>query len=480
MTKINAADLKIEECVKENTMCMYPFTHLHIWPDGRVWPCCSTDYMKYSLGNLNRDDVKDIWNSEQLKSIRKALVEGERHSSCSKCFHQEDSGLNSLRSNANNQQMLENHRDIVQKAIDNNYEVEDFNLYYWDFRFSNLCNMKCRTCGPELSSLWVADWKTISEPLLEDQDLKNKLVLNKPRIQRHLAERLDSIKDADKHGVIELKNKSKQQLDEIIERDINNVEHIYFAGGEPMISEQHYHILDKLIEHERFDVTLWYNTNLLILNYKKFNKEYDMVDIWKKFNKCTNQTCGPQVAISASIDAIGKRAEYIRHGTDWPTIEKHLKIMNHLHGHHENIFFKVTPVISIFNVLHMPDYFEYLIEKIGFQGQQLMGHNMLEQPMTFRIDQLPDNLKTQIKESYAKFLNDKSGIYDDETLGCVEVMFNGIIHYLDTNTYVAEYDDYALRHPRFKYVTNSLDNVRNENFRETFPELKDYWDSIEY
>ena len=109
-----------------------------------------------------------------------------------------------------------------------------------------------------------------------------------------------------------------------------------------------------------------------------------------------------------------------------------------------------------------------------------MGHNMLEQPMTFRIDQLPDNLKTQIKESYAKFLNDKSGIYDDETLGCVEVMFNGIIHYLDTNTYVAEYDDYALRHPRFKYVTNSLDNVRNENFRETFPELKDYWDSIEY
>ena len=478
MTKINASDLKIECGVKENTMCMYPFTHLHIWPGAEVWPCCSTNYMTGSLGNLNRDDVKDIWNSEQLKSIRKALVEGKRHSTCSKCFHQEDSGLKSLRSNPNNQQMLEAHRDIVQKAIDNNYEVEDFNLYYWDFRFSNLCNMKCRTCGPELSSLWVEDMKTVSEPLLEDQDLKNRLVLNNPQIQQIIQSRLDNSKDADKHGVIELKNKSKQQLDEIIERDINNVEHIYFAGGEPMLSEQHYHILDKLIEHERFDVSLWYNTNLLILNYKKFNKEYDMVDIWKKFNKSSNT--GEQVTIAASIDAIGKRAEYIRHGTKWPTIEKHLKIMNQMQEENENLFFKVTPVISIFNVLHMPDYCEYLIEKVGLRGRQLVGHNMLEQPMMFRIDQLPDNLKTQVEESYTKFLNDKSEIYDSESLGCLEVMFNGIIRYLDTNMYVEEYDDYALRHPRFKYITNSLDNVRNENFRETFPELKDYWDAIEY
>ena len=488
MTKINAADLKIEDGVKENTMCMFPFTHLHIWPDGEVWPCCSTDYTPASfLGFMNTINLKDIWNGEQLKSIRKALVEGERHPACSKCFHQEDSGLKSLRSNPNNQQMLEAHRDIVQKAIDNNYEVEDFNLYYWDFRFSNLCNMKCRTCGPELSSLWVDDWKTISKPLLEDQDLKNKLVLNAPVVQEALKERIDGLKNADKHGVIELKNKSKQQLDEIIERDINNVEHIYFAGGEPMLSEQHYQILDKLIEHERFDVTLSYNTNLLILNYKKFNKEYDMIDIWKKFNKCTrngsgghNQSGEAQVTIAASIDAIGKRGEYIRHGTKWPTIEKHLKIMNHLHEHHENLFFKVTPVISIFNVLHMPDYCEYLIEKIGFKGRQLVGHNMLEHPILFRIDQLPDNLKTQIKESYAKFLNDKSGIYDDETLRCIEVMFNGIIRYLDSDMYDRAYDDMSMRNPRFKHLTNSLDNLRNENFKETFPELKDYWDSIEY
>ena len=56
-TKINASDLKIECGVKENTMCMYPFTHLHIWPGGEVWPCCSTDYTPASLGNLNNDDA---------------------------------------------------------------------------------------------------------------------------------------------------------------------------------------------------------------------------------------------------------------------------------------------------------------------------------------------------------------------------------------------------------------------------------------
>ena len=85
---------------------------------------------------------------------------------------------------------------------------------------------------------------------------------------------------------------------EWIDSKIDDVKYIHFAGGEPLIMDEHYYILQKLIEKDRTDVKIKYNTNLLKLRFK----QHDLLDMWSNFN---------DIQVSASIDDIDARAEYI-------------------------------------------------------------------------------------------------------------------------------------------------------------------------
>jgi sulfatase maturation enzyme AslB (radical SAM superfamily) len=83
---------------------------------------------------------------------------------------------------------------------------------------------------------------------------------------------------------------------EQMQEHIPYLEQIYFAGGEPLIMEEHYRILKELVKREMFNVKLIYNTNFSRLNLK----DEDVLDYWKLFNN---------VSIGASLDAMGPRAE---------------------------------------------------------------------------------------------------------------------------------------------------------------------------
>ena len=139
-------------------------------------------------------------------------------------------------------------------------------LKYWDFRFSNLCNMKCRSCGPRYSSAWVPDAKKLG---YTDQE---KVWM------------IDTIDDQNNY--------------DFLKDQINVVEKIYFAGGEPLIMPEHWQILDMLVENNRFDVKISYNTNALTLTHKNKNA----IDYWKQWPP-------GKVQVWPSIDEIGKRAE---------------------------------------------------------------------------------------------------------------------------------------------------------------------------
>ena len=109
--------------------------------------------------------------------------------------------------------MMLNHRfghhgpELIAKTKESG-RVKDMTLRYWDFRFSNVCNFKCRSCGPELSSGWAKDHTKRNELLGYPIDVKD---LTKP-------DRL-------------------AMLWEQIEPSFPYVEEIYFAGGEPLIME---------------------------------------------------------------------------------------------------------------------------------------------------------------------------------------------------------------------------------------------------
>ena len=138
-------------------------------------------------------------------------------------------------------------------------------MKYFDIRFSNICNYKCRTCGSEFSSKWAQEHKEHDAPPAGF------------RVIQH----------ADKSGAL---------LDQVVEQ-IPNIELAYFAGGEPLITDEHYVILEEMIASGKCkDIVLRYNTNMSNFKYKK----YDVLDMWSNFKR---------VEVSSSLDHYGVKAE---------------------------------------------------------------------------------------------------------------------------------------------------------------------------
>ena len=98
---------------------------------------------------------------------------------------------------------------------------------------------------------------------------------------------------------------------------LNTVNNLFFAGGEPLIQDKHYEILQYCIDNNLAkDIDLVYNTNFSKLKYKKWN----VLELWKHFKR---------VACGTSLDDFKERGEYQRTNIKWDdVIANRKKIMD--------------------------------------------------------------------------------------------------------------------------------------------------------
>ena len=146
-----------ELLIESDTFCMMPWLHIHAFPDGRAYPCCFA-LDKYPVGDLNKDSMETVFNGPAMREMRVNMLNNKKSKQCGKCYDQEKSGFFSLRLSSNkhfghNIGMVEN-TDEEGNA--------DFVIKYWDIRFSNLCNLACRSCGTWFSSNWYEDHKKLT------------------------------------------------------------------------------------------------------------------------------------------------------------------------------------------------------------------------------------------------------------------------------------------------------------------------------
>jgi radical SAM protein with 4Fe4S-binding SPASM domain len=123
------------------TFCMFPWVHLSVQPDGEVLPCCNSSPLGLSLSGSS---LYEVWNSQKIKNLRLNMLNNVKSSNCRHCYAVEDVGQESPRQLINRK--YSHHFDIV-KTTKNDGTVNKLNVVYWDFRFSNFCNFKCRMCG---------------------------------------------------------------------------------------------------------------------------------------------------------------------------------------------------------------------------------------------------------------------------------------------------------------------------------------------
>ena len=399
---------------KNDTLCAVPWMHLNLEPNGKVVPCCLTSHHNYFAGDLSKQPIDDIWNSNNMKMLRKQMISGEKPKICDTCFSREAVTGESGRIFHNRE-----FKDVIK--IIPEITLEDgtcttMDLKYWDFRFSNLCNLKCRSCGPRYSSAWVPDAKKLG--YTDQEKVWNiESIDNKPNY--------DFLKD-----------------------QVHQVQKIYFAGGEPLMMPEHWQTLDLLVEHKRFDVKISYNTNASILSYGKKNA----LDYW-------NQWEPNKIEVWPSIDEIGERAELIRSGTVWPKVEANLKELAAC----ENILVRPGITVGAWNVFRLPEIITHLRE-IGVitkkHDHRNFFINLLQFPEHYHVHILPDEFRTEVLNKLDKFIKEYNETYSTS----IDDRFTHIIHELKK-----PHSEAAAR--RFVEVTKEVDNVRFEDLYKVIPEM---------
>ena len=395
--------------IDSDYFCILPWIHLHAWPDGQAFPCCLAR-AQHPVGSLKEKSMKEVWNHTDMREMRQNMLTEKACRQCGDCYEQEAAGFASMRNNSNKN--FGQHIDLVDKTLPDG-TMPDFRLHYWDVRFSNICNLKCRSCGSIFSSRWYDD----------DVRLWGKPL--RPRVQF-----------AGKHD---------EDVWEQMQEHIPNLDQIYFAGGEPLIMEEHNRILKLLIETGNTRVRLIYNTNLTELKYKRES----VLDLWRHF---------PNVCVAASLDDMGRRAEIIRSGTDWPQVEQNIRDLKQQCPH---IDFMISPTLSMMNIWNFCKFHRYMV-KSGFIKAKDFNLNILQGPQDYRIDMLPLDIKLMFKKEFEEHIQWLEPI---DPIQRAVGGFQGAINFM-----MATDNSHLL--PDFWDSIDDLDWSRNEKLISVVPELK--------
>ena len=396
--------------IKNNKhFCMMPWVHMHLWPAGFTYPCCMSD-PDHPIGNTQTQSLQDIWNGDQMRQIRMNMLQGEPSKECRRCYELEENGMQTLRTSSINN-FAEQHWQKVMDTSDDG-SAGDVNMAYMDIRFSNLCNLKCRSCGPQFSSSWFEDHKQMYGEL------------NHPKI-------------------LKVRDEMKSFMDEL-EPLLESVERVYWAGGEPLITDEHYRILDKWIEMGKRDVAMDYTTNFTQMRYKRKTA----FEYWNAFDK---------VRVAASLDANHKRGEYLRKNMDWAQVVQNRRDMIE---QCPQVYFEITPTVSVYNVLNLPDFHKEWIEE-GLLDPQNIRINILLDPTYMRLSILPPEKKDKIRLRYLEHLK-----YLDQfdNINHVKSDYESILNFIN--------DDRSEEVKMFLFKTFKVDKLRQENVYNIFPELE--------
>jgi organic radical activating enzyme len=341
-----------------------------------------------------------------MQQLRADMLSETPNAACTRCYEQEESGFFSGRKSAN-----KHHGHHVKKL-----EQNPFEMTYWDIRFSNLCNLKCRSCGHIFSSQWYQDQAKLAGPTWK----LNNTVLN-------------------------YAGRTETDMWTQLEPHLDYVEQIYFAGGEPLLMEEHYQILDELVQRKRFDVRLIYNTNFTHTDLKGRS----VFEYWKQFDS---------VAVGASLDASGARGEYIRKGTDWAVVEQNRQDMLAICP---KVDFYISPTLSIMNAWHLPDFHRDWVAK-GLIRAQDLNVNILQDPPHYRIDIAPAEYKGSLMARYREHIEWLRG---QDPLQRATQGFESAITFMTATDNTPLIDTFWRK-------THELDAIRKENILDVTPELR--------
>jgi MoaA/NifB/PqqE/SkfB family radical SAM enzyme len=394
---------------RTENFCVAPWIGMYYHTKGASICCANTQFINGS--------PDDFLQSNFLRNIKQEFLDGKRPRSCENCWNLEDEGFISIRKTVYNTRIdPENYKNFT---IDS-----DLGLQYLELRTSNLCNFGCRMCSSD------------------DSNAIGKELETHPELKTFYRMRPDSR--------LELSEISDKYFDQLLSK-MENIKFLMFTGGEPMLMKRYYELLDYCIEKGYSkNITLQFHTNASV---------YNPLFI-KKLVQFEN------VIFTMSIDAVGKVAEYQRHGygITWDTVKENCKKFVSIHDTnslgHPIICPSINVALSAYGVLDIYNLALFCKELYNINNSFAPVIRLVQGPEEMQISSLNDDLRK---------------IAIDQLYKAIDVMSN--INISTTDMFINECQAsinelkksyYPEKFQAFVEFTKTFDRARNQSFEDTF------------
>ena len=340
--------------IPHEKFCVLPWISLEASPIGTVRPCClADDEIIDDDGNkfeLATADFVDIQNSNHMRELREGFLTGKKPQTCRKCWNEERSGRTSKRMHT-----LDRLKHVLS---DESWSTDAKPLMFLDLKLGNICNLKCRICGPWSSSQFASE--EISWLPREEQKSSHAYQMLRagawPKENEQFWSQVDSV--------------------------LTDIRYIEFTGGEPFMIDQHFDMLQGIVDRGiAGQVEIHYNTNGTLFPDRG-------PDIWRQFKT---------VEIAFSVDDIGPRFEYQRSNAAWGTVKENINRFRIMREHMPNLQLQCCTTVNVFNVRYLDEVALW----IALQDFDFVYWNIMHDAWYFSISRLPVDAKAQIADYLA-------------------------------------------------------------------------------
>tara|TARA_R100001163_G_C5060670_1_gene197504 strand:+ start:331 stop:1644 length:1314 start_codon:yes stop_codon:yes gene_type:complete len=429
---------------KPETLCMAPWTHTYLSPQTERRLCCASREPAQSFeqyidtasgsGKYNPQTLDEHWNSDHMRSVRRRMMSGEKLSECEVCT---DKLLNTDVYRTYFWHLFQHRYNEIWTSTDDTGWTA-MKPVSWDYRFSNLCNFKCRTCGDMLSSSWETEQR--KHNMVNFDNPKNNWM--RPEVRKEISKFQDT--------------QIEKEFSDAVEE--HRIEEIYWVGGEPLMYEQHWRYMKRIVElGDGPGLYARYNTNLSRVHYKGTNLYTDILQNIRDWQIC------------ASIDGTGAIGEYIRTGLKYDQFVDNFKQGLDIATYSRQMRLDFT--------LTLPGLFE--VERIQQLANELNVDILAKVIFTFTPDIImsPLALPRKILDRVVDQL------ITNNTLGNA---LNDVLVQLKNRPTMAEQwpDEYAQGMQKGKSRVLTLERIRNDQYTMadilcTDQEILDWWESID-
>lgn len=391
-----------------------------------------------------------LHNTKLKKEARKMMLEGARPAECSYCWKVEDIGRNNIADRVYKSQIYK--EDDIAKLKDIPWDA-DVNLKTVELSFDRTCNFACSYCNAGYSTTWGKDIST-------NGSYQNFKTVSAGAYQNDGSW-------ADKYGKQNDNNPFVQAFLEWYPELSQELKELRVTGGEPMMSHNFWKFLEIMKQYPSENLSFAVNSNLGG-GFKRIQK---MIDI-------SHELPVKDFDLYTSNESMGIHAEYIRDGLIYPEWRDNMVRFIENATFRSLIVMMTINSLCLFSITEFLDDMVSLKEKYGW-NRPIVDLNILRWPSFMSPLVLPDEYKNMTRKKLEKWFEK----YEHSELFSVgeKSQIKRLIDYIEVvnKGHIYTEDEKDKHYHDFKSFYVQYDQRRGKSFVDTFPELKEWYESIE-